>query len=222
MTHEEIIKKIQNLFKITEQNGSSKNEAIAAALMAQRLISKYDIAEDELFATKDYEVVEISSELMYRKFKYTLGSIIADNYRCRVYFSKEGRKHRAVFMGRRLDAEAAALIYNHLYDCVNEYANSQSRKYRGHGGGLYGNYYNSACIAFMDGVRSELEKQCHELMLIRPKEVNEAFAKKTRGWGRVDSKLSNYGRVNYDEGFQAGKDAVRSSRLNESSTQLLK
>lgn len=218
MTHEDVISKIQNLFNVTEKNGASKNEAIAAALMAQRLISKYDVKEDELFAQESYEVIEVSSEPVYRKFKIQLAMIIAQNYRCRVWIDKVGRKSCAVFVGRSIDANAAALIYNRLYDCVNEYANSESIKYRGMGRGLYGGYYNSAATAFMDGIRAELEKQCKELMLVRPKQVDEVFNKKTRGWKKCDSSLSSFGYVNYEAGVQAGRDAVRAGRLGSDST----
>lgn len=217
MTHEDVISKIQNLFNITEQNGASKNEAIAAALMAQRLISKYDVKEDELFVQESYEVVEVSSEPVYRKFKYTLATIVAENYRCRVWVDRKGRKSAAVFMGRKIDANAAALIFNRLYECVNEYANSQSKKYRGMGAGLYGDYYNSNASAFLDGIEAELSKQCKELMLVRPKQVDEAFAAKTRGWKKVDSSLSFSRYVNYEAGVQAGRDAVRAGRLGSDS-----
>lgn len=218
MTHEDVISKIQNLFNITEQNGASKNEAISAALMAQRLIAKYDIKEDELFVQESYEVVEVESEPVYRKFKIQLATIIAQNYRCRVWIKPEGRKSSAVFVGRSIDANAAALIYNRLYECVNEYANSESIQYRGQGRGLYGNYYNSAAIAFLDGIKAELEKQCKELMLVRPKEVDEQFNKKTKGWKRCNSSLSSFGYVNYEAGVQAGRDAVRAGRLGADST----
>jgi len=218
MTHEDVISKIQNLFNITEQNGASKNEAISAALMAQRLIAKYDVKEDELFVQESYEVVEVASEPVYRKFKIQLATIIAQNYRCRVWIKPEGRKSSAVFVGRSIDANAAALIYNRLYECVNEYANSESIQYRGQGRGLYGGYYNSAAMAFLDGIRAELEKQCKELMLVRPKEVDEQFNEKTKGWRKCDSSLSSFGYVNYEAGVQAGRDAVRAGRLGADST----
>lgn len=219
---EDIIKKIQKLFSLANDN-TSKNEAVAASLMAQRLIAQYDVQDSELYETATFEVVEVSSELSYRKFKYTLGQVIADNYRCRIYWSKYGRKHAAVFVGRNLDANAAAIVYNKMYACVNDYANSESRKYRGQGGGLYGAYYNSAAIAFIDGIRAELEKQCKELMLVRSQEVDEEFENITAGWGKIkDTSLTNAGFCNYEQGVQAGRDAVRAGRLNADTTKSLK
>ena len=214
MTREDVIAKIQALFNITEANGSSKQEAISAALMAQRFISKYDIQENELFAVEDYEVVEIASDPVFRKFKYTLAAIIADNYRCRYYITPVGRKHKMVFVGRTVDATAASLIFNKLYEATNDYANSESRMYRGKGRGLYGNYFNSAAIAYMDGIKAELEKQSKELMLVRSKEVDDSFAEITAGFGRArNTGMTSFGHVNYDKGVQAGRDAVRSGRL---------
>lgn len=215
MTREDVITKIQALFNITEANGSSKQEAISAALMAQRFISKYDIQESELFTVEDYEITEVASDPVFRKFKYSLATVIADNYRCRYYISSVGRKHKMIFVGRTVDATAASLIFNKLYEAVNDYANSQSRQYRGQGYGLYGNYYNSACLAFIDGIKAELEKQSKELMLVRPKEVDDSFADITRGFRRQkNTSMTSFGHVNYEAGVQAGRDAIRASRLD--------
>ena len=215
MTREDVIAKIQALFNITEQNGSSKSEAIAAALMAQKFISKYNIQEDELFSMEDYEIAEIASDPVFRKFKYTLAQIVANNYRCRYYITAVGRKHCIVFVGRTVDATAAALIFNKLYEAVNDYANSESKVYRGKGRGLYGNYFNSAAIAYMDGIKAELEKQSKELMLVRPKEVDDSFEEITAGFGRKkNTGMTSFGHVNYEAGVQAGRDAIRSSRLS--------
>ena len=215
MTREDVIAKIQALFNITEANGSSKQEAISAALMAQRFISKYDIQENELFTVEDYEVVEVASDPVFRKFKYTLANTISKNYRCRYYITSVGRKHCITFVGRTVDATAASLIFNKLYEAVNDYANSESRKYRGQGGGLYGLYFNSAALAFISGIESELEKQSKELMLIRSKEVDEKFEEITSGFKRQkNTSMNTAGFVNYEKGFQAGRDAIRSSRLN--------
>jgi hypothetical protein len=220
-SREDIIKKIQKLFALANDN-TSKKEAVAASLMAQRLIAQYDVQDSELYETTTFEIVEVPSELSYRKFKYTLGQVIADNYRCRIYWSKYGRKHAAVFVGRNLDANAAAIVYNKMYACVNDYANSESRKYRGQGGGLYGAYYNSAAIAFIDGIRAELEKQCKELMLVRSQKVDEEFENITAGWGKIkDTSLTNAGFCNYEQGVQAGRDAVRAGRLNADTTKSL-
>ena len=215
MTRENIIAKIQALFNITEANGSSKQEAISAALLAQRFISKYNIQENELFAVEDYEIVEVASDPVFRKFKYTLAQIIADNYRCRYYITHVGRKHCIIFVGRTVDATAASLIFNKLYEAVNNYANNESRKYRGQGNGLYGLYFNSAASAFISGIEFELEKQSKELMLIRSKEVDKKFEEITSGFKRQkNTAMNTAGFINYEKVFQAGKDAVRSNRLN--------
>lgn len=215
MTRKEIISKIQALFNVTEANGSSKQEAISAALLAQRFIAKYDIQENELFTVEDYEIAEIASDPVYRKFKYTLAAIIADNYRCRYYISAVGRKHKMVFVGRTVDATAASLIFNKLYEATNDYANSESRQYRGQGRGLYGLYFNSAASAFISGIEAELKKQSKELMLIRSKEVDEKFEEITSTFKRQkNTSMNTAGSINFEKGFQAGRDAIRSGRLN--------
>lgn len=219
MTRESIIAKIQALFNITEANGASAQEALSAALMAQRFIAKYNIQENELFSVEDYEIAEVASDPVFRKFKYMLAQIIADNYRCRYYITHVGRKHKMVFVGRTIDATAASLIFNKLYEATNDYANSESRMYRGRGGGQYGLYFNSAAIAFLDGIKSELERQSKELMLVRPIEVDNSFEEITAGFDRArNTGMTSYGHVNYEAGVQAGRDAVRSGRIAADST----
>lgn len=213
MSRENIIDKIQSLFNIRIENGNTKEEALTAALMAQKLIAKYDVKDEELFVQESYEIVEVFSKNVTRKIKYRLAMVIADNYRCCVYFSTGGRKCFAVFVGRELDAEAAKLVFENLYDATIKYGNSQSWKYRGMGNGLYGGYFNSACEAFIDGIKAELEKQCKELMLVRSKDVDDRYREATRGSRRIDGSISTFGKVNYESGVSAGRAAVQSRRV---------
>ena len=213
MTREDVISKIQSLFNVTVENGSSENEALAAALLAQKFIAKYDIKDDELFVQEEWKVVEVESKKVNRKIKYQLAMVIADNYRCKVFFNKYYRNVTAVFVGREIDANAAKLVYEVLYDAAVKYANTKSWKYRGHGAGLYGKFFNSAAIAFIDGVEAELSKQCKELILLRPKEVDEAYDRRVRGCKPVDSSLSSFGKVDYEEGVNAGRSAVQAGRI---------
>jgi hypothetical protein len=210
---ESIIKKIQGLLALSNDKGAVPAEAAQAAIFAQRLIAKYDISDNDLYPQADCEIIESSSEPFFRKFQYTLGAIVADNYRCRVYYLKKGRKHCAVFMGRTLDSKAAVLVYEKLYYAVQDYANSQSLQYRGMGRGLYGDHFDAAASAFMDGIRMELEKQCHELMIVRPVEVDEKFQEKTAGWGHINAQMRQ-GYTDYSKGVSAGRDAIRKNRLN--------
>ena len=209
---EAIIKKIQGLLALAGDKNAAPAEAAQAAILAQRFIAKYNVSDSDLYPQMEFEIVESMSEPFFRKFQYTLGQIVADNYRCRVYYVKEGRKHCAVFYGRKLDSKAAVLVYEKLYYAVQTYANSQSLQYRGMGYGLYGDSFDAAAGAFMDGVRMELEKQCHELMIVRSKEVDEGFNKMTRGWKRVDSRMRQ-GATDYQKGVQAVRDAIRNGRL---------
>ena len=209
---EAIIKKIQGLLALANDKNAAPAEAAQAAILAQRFIAKYDVSDSDLYPQADLEIVESVSEAFFRKFQYMLGQVIADNYRCRVYYWKEGRKHHAVFYGRKLDSKAAVLVYEKLYYAVQDYANSQSLQYRGMGRGLYGDHFDAAARAFIDGIRMELEKQCHELMIVRSKEVDEKFNEMTRGWGRVNTQLRS-GYTDYQKGVQAGRDAIKGGRL---------
>ena len=215
-----IISKIQGLLALADDKNASPAEAAQAAILAQRFIAKYDVSDEDLYPHLETEVVESESEEFFRKFQYTLGVIIADNYRCKVYYLKTGRKHKAVFVGRKLDSKAAVLVYNKLYYAVQEYANSQSLKYRGMGYGMYGDAFDAAASAFMDGVRMELEKQCHELMIVRPKEVDDKFKEITAGWDHVNMQMRT-GYTDYEKGVNAGRDAIRSGRIDQSKSKMI-
>ena len=219
---EDIIEKIKHLFEINIKNGSSENETVAAALMAQKLIAKYDIKESELYDTVDMDVIEVESAPAYRKFKYFLAQVIADNYRCRFYLVPVGRKHKICFVGRAIDANAAALIFDKLYNAVNDYANKESLDFRGAGNGLYGRQYNGAAMAFIDGISAELEKQTQELVLVRPKSVDEKYDEITADFSKSRSVcMDSASNVDYAGGVQAGRDAIRATRLNGDSVKKL-
>lgn len=214
---EDIIKKIKSLFDVNIENGSSENEALSAALMAQKLIVKYEIEESELYHTVEETVEEIESEPVYRKFKYTLADIVANSYRCCCYMRPVGKKTKFVFVGRNADAAAATLVFNKLYEATNDYANSKAWSFRGMGSGYYGRYYNSAALAFLDGVKIELEKQSQELLLVRSKSVDEKFEEITKGFIRKKVSMDIAGNIDHDAGVRAGQDAIRKTRLGSDS-----
>ena len=87
---EKILNKIKNLLDLANNN-PNENEAIAAALKAQELMAKYDIELDQLDDKKETreivkEVYRQSGKHEMKRWKIGLASIIAENFRCKVYF----------------------------------------------------------------------------------------------------------------------------------------
>lgn len=92
---EKILNKIKNLLDLANNN-PNENEAIAAALKAQELMAKYNIELDQLDDKKETreiveEIYHQSDKHEMRKWKIGLADIIAQNFRCKVYFTNKKR-----------------------------------------------------------------------------------------------------------------------------------
>ena len=231
---ESIIAKIRKLLEHTEANGATKAEAVAFALKAQKLMADHDIEEHELGDNGNVPIETAKSQVKTaRLWRDRLAGAIADNFRCRYYTSyftedRYARRRTAhiLFFGYRHDAQAAALVFDRLYEIgeklARNYIRDEKRK-------LATGYHldtrfihDSYTFAFVDGVRSELEKQTQALMLVRPKEVDESYDEFSKGFGKARRTTIRVGEAGASEaGFQAGRDAVRSGRLSEGESLLL-
>lgn len=204
---EKIIEKIKNLLDLANNN-PNENEAIAAALKAQELMAKYNIEFDQLDDKK--ETREIVEEVYYqsgkhemRKWKIGLASIIAENFRCKVYFINT---QDVVFYGYKEDAKIALQVFTYLYEIGNKFAVRYYNKCKKEGKETRG-VMNTYLVGFRDGVAEVLQKQCTALMIVTPKEVTESFDEMTKGWKTTTSKLRMSGDSGaYSNGKSDGRD----------------
>ena len=224
---ERIIEKIKRLLAVTEERGATQNEAIAAALQAQRLIAQNDVNDFELFGEEAPELVTVTSEWAREKsWRGLLARVIAENFRCKNYISFReywwnGRKRRETcraFYGYDMDASAALLTFEKLVKIGERLAGAEARKARN----LYGTAVgveNNFLLGFVDGVREELEKQSQALLVVTPREVVDGFSEIQSGFtgkkGRPMSVKGDYLGMR-DKGHAAGRDSVQASRLNQS------
>lgn len=203
---EKIISRIKKLFSLAGNN-PSKEEAQSAALKAQKLIAQYDIEDNELLE----EITEDIIEEMYRtesgnKWKYALGSVIAKNFRCKVYTKA---KKTFVFVGHEKDSITARETFKFLYDtCVKQTRAkaNEARKEFGTAKGVAVAYG----LGFVDGIREVLDKQCTALMLITPSDVEEKFEDITSGF-TITHHTFKYkeSQTNiYQDGVLAGRSAI--------------
>lgn len=215
MKREDVIDRIKKLMAMTTERGASENEAVQAALMAQRLIADYDVQKNELHDTVKEIVEEIKSEFATTgSFGIRLARVIADNFRCKYYIKKErGSKRRPVFMGYETDAMAAKLTYEALYRVMNRGAKRARREQKETYGFTDGAYGSFAC-GFIDGVRQELEIKCQALMLVTPSEVEEAYQERTADFSEFKPRRILVNDIYTDQGVSAGRDAVRGHRMN--------
>lgn len=207
MDRDRIIEKIKKLREHSVENGCNEAEAIQFALKAQKLIADNDVEEWEL-ADEVGRVAETTTGSTSKAWAPSLALAIADNFRCKVYQHRvTARKYEFHFVGYKADSEAAEIVYTNLLEVCHRLA------------GEYQDFaytdpdaYSNFVIGFVAGVRAELEKQCFELMIVCPKEVEDYFD----GLGLRDSRRKGLRASNSDSisrGMQQGRDAVRSRRV---------
>lgn len=208
MERERIIEKIKKLREHSVENGCNEAEAIQFALKAQRLIADNDVEEWEL-ADEVKQVTETATARTAKSWAPNLASVIADNFRCRVYQRRiTDRKYEYVFVGWKADSEAAEIVYQNLLEVGDRLAHEyEDFAYTDP------NAYSNFIVGFVDGVKGELEKQSFELMIVCPSEVSDYFesldlGKSTRRGPRATNRDS------ISRGQTAGRDAVRSRRMD--------
>lgn len=211
---EKILNKIKNLLDLANNN-PNENEAIAAALKAQELMAKYNIELDQLDDKKETreiveEIYHQSDKHEMRKWKIGLADIIAQNFRCKVYFMN---KKDVVFYGYKEDAKIALNVFTYLYEIGNKFAVRYYNKCKKEGEETRG-VMNTYLVGFKDGVAEVLEKQCTALMIVTPKEVTESFEEMTSGWKTIKSTLRLSGDTSaYSNGKSDGRDMATARNI---------
>lgn len=223
---EKLIERIKKLLAVTEQRGATEQEAIQAALMAQKLMAEYDVEDFELGG--ESEPIEEAMTKRGRAWESILAQVVADNFRCKfftrmAYKDERARKRsaNAVFYGYKHDAEAARIVYERLASVGHKQATKHAKQ-REEELMRQGNWdvqrkwlYDDFVTAYIEGVKSVLEKQSQALMIVCPAKVNEAFAARSGDFKKGRAiRFSAYGdSVSREAGRQAGRDAVMSGRV---------
>ena len=208
-----IIEKIKKVLALAENN-PSEEEALAAALKAQKMMAQYHIDEKDLGQeVQENNIDELVSSVggKSQKWKISLAVVLAKNFRCKVYLLGS----EVAFFGYEEDIKICSEVFQSLYKIGVKLSDKKKREYREKYGTATG-VRNSFCAGFVDGIKSGLEKQCTALMIIVPKEVNEKYSEKFAGNTRSRNAgltIKN-GRL-YSEGFERGKEAVQSRTLEQ-------
>ena len=212
---QQIIAKIKKLMALSENN-PSQEEALSAALMAQKLMAKYRISEDEtLEEIKEDDVIDSvfsdqkhnSHLLSWRK---QLAVIVARNFCCKCYI----RKQDIVFRGYKQDAEVALSVYLYLYTVGNRLGTKayfEALEKTGSGRGVY----NSFVSGFLKGINEGLSVQCTALMLIVPQAVEDEFRQFSANFKSSTTKLIVTDQELFEKGRIEGKNAVKARALEK-------
>ena len=209
---EEIISKIRKLLAMTEKNGCSEGEAMTAALMAQKLMAKYNLTiadiEDD---TSKGKIVEVGYDAGTKyKWKYRLANIIAVNFCCKVFVV--GRS-KIVFYGYENHAKIASDVFKFLFETGIRLANNYYYKCYKDGLETVG-VKNTFLVGFCDGIKEVLGQQCRALMLVTPKEVEDGFKKIVGNSKAVNSTMKIYRDSQvYNDGKFEGRSAANARSL---------
>lgn len=209
-----LVEKIKKILALSENN-PSEEEAISAALQAQKLMAKYNIHKDEvtLEEIKD-EIDSVRSNQPHDshllKWRRMLAIIVARSFRCKSYMC--GRD--VVFRGYKEDAQLALEVYLMLYSVGHTLAKkteSKTRSLTGTGKGVY----NSYTTGFLKGVESAFNEQCTALMVVVPKEVEEDFTQFCEEHKTKTSsiRIKSVDSTAYNEGYTEGREAVKSRAI---------
>ena len=221
-----LIDKIKKLLALAGNN-NNEAECVAAALKAQKLIADNNIEDFELNEKTPENIEELLSDpYCGKRWREILAAIVAENFRCKSYILyssknswKNGKMFQQVFVGYTSDASAALLVYNKLVEVGEVNAKLASQKAKK----LYGTSQgvkNTFLLGFCYGVKLELEKQAQALMIVIPKAVNDYIEMNIAPSFDPKSAIGGFelGEPTLDytnEGKSAGRDAIRSSRLEE-------
>lgn len=206
--------KIRKLLALAES--SNENEAREAMLRAQELMVKHKLTEADLDEPASRNVVAHYTEITCSKRRepwiVDLCEIISDNYCCYGMNKRApGQQTRRIgFAGLADDVEICTVIFEYAVDCVRASIRRLRKECGNPPPGSFAPVSNGYGLGFAAGLKQQFEEQKAKnaewgLVLIKPKEVNEAMANVRREHFRsaaIDCLESGALRKGYEDGKQ--------------------
>jgi hypothetical protein len=215
---EKIIDKIRKLLEMTTENGCSENEAMVAALKAQKLMAEHDIDIVDVKSDIKSMTEEIGEERVdttlnghfSTKWKIQLASIIAANFRCKVYGCGT---NIVVFYGHKSDAKIAGDVFKFLFMTGTKLGVKYYRD-----ASKAGKYVKGAAttylLGFCKGIEEVLGKQCRALMIITSPEVEEGWLEKSKNFRHKTTHYNqSYDKDTYEQGRTDGRATANARSL---------
>lgn len=215
---EKIIDKIRKLLEMTTENGCSENEAMVAALKAQKLMAEYDIDIVDVKSDIKSMTEEISEEKVdttlngnfSTKWKIQLASVIAANFRCKVYTIGTSM---VVFYGHKSDAKIASDVFKFLFITGTKLGAKHYRETKKAGKSTRG-AATTYLLGFCKGIEEVLGKQCRALMIVTSPEVEEGWLERSKYFGRKTTRYNqSYDRDSYERGRTDGRATANARSL---------
>jgi hypothetical protein len=195
MKDSDLIRKIRALLAL----GQSPNqaEAFSAITKARKLMADHNIAEVQLQTFADTNDIQDNRlDLRIRgPWQRRLAGIIAQNFRCRIFFHKINQGVNVCFYGHRTDGEIASETFKFTLEALKAEATSYTRL-----NGISGK--PDFILGFLNGLQEAFKDQndawsaLNETALVVisrvPKEVQEAYQKRSRNFNRtINNSMTN-------------------------------
>ena len=219
--NDKIIRKIQGLLKIAEDERNDK-ECQAAFLLAQKLMIEYQISQAEMnIETMDKETILEKETKDFKKsfwWEKKLAAIIGTNFRVKYFLKSRGRKSTIVFYGFQNDVLLAEEMYVLACDALRVHAQqfvqdyySARYYYLNRDRTLTNELKNDYMNGFLEGIRQKFKEQYavlsqkYKLMCLVPTEVEDAFKEKMSNCKVVHCSLPDLiHEAVFQEGYQHG------------------
>lgn len=208
-----IIDRVKKLLNLADKDkNNSDAEAEAALLMAQKLMAEHDISIDEASSEKIAYANEECTHKWNMGFRKLLATILANNFRCKVWY----RHGNVVFMGHATDARIAREAFEYAYEFILREGNRQYNKYYQMGRNTKG-VFNSYAKGFLFGLKQKLGEQSVALMIVTPKDVHDKYTEMTAGWKQAGGGMrEDYISPDaFQEGVKDGRTAMNGRRLED-------
>lgn len=218
---EKILSKIEKLFRKTEKNGCTEQEAKIAATHAQKLMAQHNLSEEEveIFVNKDkedentpqYEYIDYA----VKPWAWLLQSIVAKNFRCRSLIRQRGNMKRIVFLGHKTDSMICRKVFEELYIIGEVLTGKEFRRFqKTHHYCSWETYRKSWQEGFCRGIEEEFERSVAQnaLMVIVPQDIMDMKF----GFGSPSRMKSvGFSVEAYERGKEDGNQVVRTKKIDE-------
>lgn len=211
---ESILNKINNLLKMTVENGCSENEALNAMELARKLMLKYKIDQKDLIdkTEKDIISLEIDTYNANIPWIYILIDIISTNFGVLKYYNVNGRIRNAVLFGIKEDVECVASLIHAAHNYAELNASKYAKEHRELFGTAKGIKY-SWFAGFNHGLKERYDNQNktnnkYEIMLTVNKNVKNEFNNLTANFEKKERVIKNINNdaYAYMNGYTKGKE----------------
>ncbi len=208
---EAVISKIRKVLALAINN-PSEEEGENAMLTAQRLMAENNIVSADIKEVAETKEIIKGVGNSVKKSVWWHGNlalIIANNFRCYVYISKNRSSGttQTIFLGLKGDVELAKEVYTYAITLIDHTSKkyAQENKHLGTTTGIKNQYI----LGFLAGLKSKFDEQVKNnnwgLIIVKDTLVTQAHAKLHLGFIKPSRMRASYNDTARDAGYIQGK-----------------